>query len=109
MATPKPTIDQIPLPFPEKEFADKWAEWIQYRRERRLATYVPTGLKRTFTKLVNDSGNNVKTAILIIEQAMGCNWQGLHPLKQNFNERYKGFTQKPNPTGTITPGGFGNL
>lgn len=105
-----PKENGVKIPFNEQEFLDKWQEWLQYRKERRLANYVPTGLKKTFAKLVNDSQNNVKAAIQIIDHSMGCGWQGLHPLKANSNgTTTQGLTQKPAPTGTVTTGGFGQL
>lgn len=75
----------VQIPFSEQEFIDKWQEWLQYRKERRIANYVPTGLKTTFSKLVKDSNNDFRTAILIIDQSLGNGWQGLFPLKETPN------------------------
>lgn len=75
----------VQMPFMEPEFVEKWQEWLQYRRERKLANYVPTGLKMTFTKLVGDSNNDYKVAIQIIEHSMAQGWQGLFPIKQISN------------------------
>jgi len=101
----------VQLPFMEQEFIDKWQEWLQYRRERRLAGYVPTGLKHTFTKLIRDSQNDSQIAIQIIDQSISNNWQGLFPVKTITNAR--GFkptnTEKPEPAGNVTTGGFGQL
>jgi len=102
-------INEIPLPFPGEEFAVKWEQWMQYRREARLRTYVPTGLKMTFTKLVNDSGNDVNIAIKMIDQALAGNWQGIFPLKNTFDGTIKAVTQKPISTGNVSSGGFGQL
>lgn len=85
------------LPFEGPEFKAAWDEWIQYRKERKLPGYKPTGLKRTFAGLIRDSNNNIKTAIEIIHFSIEKNWQGLFPLKQN------GTYQQPhagNKTGT---------
>ncbi len=57
MSTAKDTKD-IPLPFEGPEFAAMWAEWLQYRRENRWKAFTPTGLKRTFNKLLVDSGGD---------------------------------------------------
>jgi hypothetical protein len=80
-----PKENGVQLPFNETAFTDKWAEWLQYRKERRLATYTVTGIKRTFTKLLEDSGGNVLTAIAIIDQSLALSYQGLFPLKQQYN------------------------
>jgi hypothetical protein len=100
----------VQIPFQEEAFLEKWQEWLTYRKERRLAAYVPTGLKKTFTKLVNDSQNDYHVAMQIIDQAMGNNWQGLHPLKQDFNGKInQRNTQKSTPAGNVAPGGFGQF
>lgn len=103
--------NEIPLPFPESpEFASKWDEWIIYRKQRRLPQYVPIGLKGTFTKLKRISGDDVQTAIAIIQQSMDDNYQGLFPLKKQFNGNTTGrITEKPQPTGTVAKGGFGQF
>jgi hypothetical protein len=76
-----PKDNGVQLPFTEQTFIDKWQEWLLYRKERKLANYVPRGLKGTFTMLKNISANNPETAIAIIQQSMDNNYQGLFPLK----------------------------
>lgn len=76
-----PKENGVQLPFNDEQFIQKWAEWLEYRKERRLAAYVPRGLKMTFTKLINDSQNDVSIAIEMINTAMASNWQGIFPLK----------------------------
>lgn len=77
--------EEIELPFPDVEFADKWGEWLLYRKQLRLKNYVPVGLKRTFSQLIKDSGNNAQVAIQMIDQSMAYNWRGIFPLKNNAN------------------------
>lgn len=98
-----PKANGVQLPFNDENFIQKWQEWLQYRKERRLASYVPTGLKKTFTKLLNDSQNDVNLAIQIIDQAMSCNWQGLFPLKTLPNA-----TNFTNPANGNQAGGISN-
>jgi hypothetical protein len=86
----------VQLPFMDQAFLDKWQEWLQYRKERRLPAYVPTGLKITFTKLLKDSQNDPQLAIQIIDQSIGNNWQGLFPIKAINN----GTTTIPTNTGS---------
>lgn len=88
MSTAKDTKD-IPLPFKEPAFAVIWAEWLQYRRESRFKAFTPTGLKRTFNKLLVDSEGDCRIAIEMIDNAMAKSWQGIHPLNQNFNGTHK--------------------
>lgn len=105
-----PKENGVQLPFNNDQFIEKWAEWLEYRKERRLAAYVPRGLKMTFTKLINDSQNDVTIAIEMINTAMASNWQGIFPLKTLPNGKInQGNTQKPTPAGNVAPGGFGQF
>lgn len=96
MAKHNPRDNGVKIPFMEPEFMDKWQEWLQYRKERRLPNYVATGLKHTFTKLVNDSQNDYRIAIEIIDQSLSQGWQGLFPIKALNN----GTTTIPATTGS---------
>jgi len=71
----------VELPFKSEAFKNKWDEWVQYRKERKIAAYKPTGLKNTFKHLQNISQKNEVTAIKILEQSMSNGWQGLFELK----------------------------
>lgn len=73
-----------------EEFLTKWAEWIIYRKERRLPKYKDKGLKGALTRLSNLSNGCPETAGKIIDQSIGNNWQGLFGLKDNG----KKFTEK---------------
>lgn len=100
----------VQLPFTDENFISKWQEWLQYRKERRLATYTPTGLKATFTKLKRISLESPMIAIQIIDQSLENGWQGLFELKPTFNGKaYQGTSQKPTPTGNVPTGGFGQF
>jgi len=80
----------IEFPFKEPDFIQVWEEWIQYRKERKIAKYVPTGLQKTFTHLKNISGSDKITAIKIIIQSMEQNYSGLFPLKQSNGQPNQG-------------------
>lgn len=77
------------LPFDSVEFHQKWHEWLAYRKQRRIAAYVPIGLNNTFRQLFNDSGGDVNVAMAIIDQSIALSYQGLFPLKnkQNGNQQ----------------------
>lgn len=100
----------VQLPFSDENFISKWQEWLQYRKERRLAAYTPTGLKATFTRLKRISIDDPKIAMQIIDQSLENGWQGLFELKPVFNgAAHQRNTQKPTPTGTVPTGGFGQF
>lgn len=76
----------IDLPWEDETFREYWQRWLSYRKERRLPSYKPTGLKALFTELRALSGNNSDTACKIILQSITKNWQGLFPLKQEYGK-----------------------
>ena len=106
-----PADNGVHMPFNDDRFIEKWAEWLQYRKERRLPNYVPTGLKRTFNAIIRDSGNDPKIAVLMIEQAIEKSWMGIYPLKttNNGTNNSGNIKEKPIPSGNVPAGGFGQL
>lgn len=78
-------MEEIKLPFESENFKSIWGDWLLYRRQKKLKTYVPAGLKVTFSKLLRDCGNDEATGIKMIEQSMENNWRGIFPLKNNDN------------------------
>jgi len=100
----------VQLPFNDENFISKWQEWLQYRKERRLAAYTPTGLKATFTKLKRISQESHSIAMQIIDQSLENGWQGLFELKNTSNgATHQRASQKPTPTGAVPTGGFGQF
>lgn len=87
-------MDDLLLPFGEN-FKQAWSEWLQYRKENKFKKYVPTGIKRTLTGLVRDSGDNEQTAIAIIHQSIEKGYQGLFPLKQIYGINSNTTKQQP--------------
>ena len=71
-------VAEAPLPFDSPEFATAWADWLAYRRERRLPTYKPTSIKGQFAALAEwgEAG-----AIASIRESIRNQWQGLFPPK----------------------------
>lgn len=64
-------------------FAQKWAEWLEYRKERRLPKYRPMGLKMALKRIVSESGNNESLAVDMLQYSMEMNYQGIFKRKQN--------------------------
>lgn len=81
---PSDNANDMPLPFPSEKFREKWEEWLQYRRERRLPPYKPLGLKKVFDRLIRISNGYEPTALDMIEQAMGNYWIGIYPLQKDY-------------------------
>jgi len=56
-------------------FSEAWAEWLKYRRERRLTT-TPTTLRKQLAMLAGQPN-----PIAVIERSIQNGWQGLFPDK----------------------------
>ena len=78
----------IKWPWTDELFMNQWESWKSWRSEMRFKKYVPTGEQMALSKLANDSGGDMKTAVAIINQSMAQGYQGLFPLKG---------TGQPNP------------
>lgn len=58
--------------------------WLEYKKERKQS-YKQKGLEALYHKLVNLSNGDPHTAMLIVEQSMANNYQGLFELKGGNN------------------------
>lgn len=78
-------------------FAQKWAEWLEYRKERRLPKYRPMGLKMALKRIVSESGNIESLAIDMLQYSMEMNYQGIFKRKYATHQRT---TESTNRVGT---------
>ena len=69
-------MTDLPSNLDTPEFRAAWADWLAYRKERRLATYKPIGLTRQLNAL---AAFGPQSAIAAIEQSIQQNYQGLFP------------------------------
>ena len=69
-------MSDLPSNLDTPEFRAAWADWLAYRKERRLAAYKPIGLARQLNAL---AAFGPQSAIAAIEQSMAQNYQGLFP------------------------------
>lgn len=76
--------EDVIYPFADVEFAQKWQEWLMYRKEMRFPAYVQRGLKQTWKQLVMDSGNDVVVAMAMIDQSIANAWRGIFKLKNQL-------------------------
>lgn len=58
--------------------------WLAYKKEKGKM-YKPIGFKNFYKKLCELSGNNPQLAMIIIEQSMANNYDGIFPLRNNNN------------------------
>lgn len=80
---------KMDLPFNTPELKAAWNEWIEERKDRKLKKYTERGLKAAITHLLSISGHNELTAVQIINQSIIQGWQGLFPLKQQYNATHQ--------------------
>jgi hypothetical protein len=94
---PEPTIP-IPSVILTEAFKTKWAEYVEYRKKRRLAVLIPTSIKAQWAKLAEYGHDG---AIESIDQTIRNQWQGLFPPKWDLpNSRP---LAPPPPTRIIKP------
>jgi hypothetical protein len=65
----------------DEVFRKHFDTWLEYKRQRRESYKTQMSLEMCYRKLVELSGNNPDTALLIIQQSMANNWAGLFALK----------------------------
>lgn len=89
----KNTISEVPVPseLDGEEFRVAWAEWLQYRRQRKpkLSAYTEIGVKKQFKALAT---LGKERAIAAIDFSIAQNYQGIFEPRQNGNGR----PSKPN-------------
>ena len=73
----------IDLPFNCSDFAEKWTEWLQHKKENHKFEYKLMGLKSALNKIKRYSHGSSEIAIAVIDNAIAENWKGFHPLQYN--------------------------
>ena len=85
-------IEKIKMVFTGSEIEEAWDSWKEFKQVQYKFKYKTLKSEQAaFDELVNLSGNNVQTAIQIINQSMAKGWKGLFPLK---NEPTNGVIRK---------------
>jgi hypothetical protein len=74
----KPDFD---FHFVDAKFIPVFMEWIAYKKSRNENYKTQQSLEACYRNLLRLSQSNSDKAKLILDQAMGNNWQGLAPLK----------------------------
>lgn len=69
-----PTDSVLPETLDTPEFKAAWADWLAYRRERKIAAYKPTSLRTQLATLA-EWGHDA--AIVSIRDSIRQQWQGL--------------------------------
>ncbi len=80
---PRGKREKKPYPYPSQLNVTAWEEWKAYRRENRFNAYQPTERSEgaAITNLLNLSGGDPQTQMLIVQQSMSNGWKGLFELK----------------------------
>jgi hypothetical protein len=68
----------IPIELGTPAFLAAWDEWLAYRRQKRLGTYTPIGLRRLWSKLI---AFGPERSIAGIHEAIASEWRGIFPDK----------------------------
>lgn len=90
----------LPDWFACEELAQKWLEWLEFRKAAKFKSYSPIGQRKAMSNLFNISNGDPSAAIAIIEQSMAQNYQGLFAIKtKNTNGNEK--RQQYQPSGDL--------
>lgn len=79
----------IELPWNEPEFKEAWNGWKAYRKQQHKFTFKPIGESAALADLVQISGNNMQTAIDIINHCIKKTWMGLFPINHKVRKGEK--------------------
>jgi hypothetical protein len=63
------------------EWNDIFMRWVRYKKSRNESYKTQQSLEACYRNLIKLSMDNIDNAVLIIDQSMGNNWQGLFPLR----------------------------
>ena len=78
------------LPFNTPEFAESWAEWIEYKKQEFNFKYKSEiSMKKALKKLHRLSGGSETKAIEIIDEAIANGWKGHFALKAQPENKKK--------------------
>ena len=69
------------FPFVSEQWLSLFTEWINYKKARNENYKTQQSLEACYRNLLTLSNNDISKGRLIIDQAMGNNWQGLFPLR----------------------------
>lgn len=95
----KPKFDPLSVADPKRIPPEKWAEWVEYRRSRKLSLAEATMRKQA--AFLCDMASNGHFAAQIIEQSIRNGWQGLFEPDSKTSKASKfdpaAFLTKPKP------------
>ena len=74
-----------PPEYVSPEYAETFATWIEYKRDRRESYKSAKSLHAAYDKLLQLSDNDPQKAASIVQQSMANNWAGLFELKTERN------------------------
>lgn len=105
----KKEVKPLLNPFSEN-FMPHWELWRAFKKEQFKFTYKPIGEQMAIDGLFDLSAGNEAMAQAIIKQSIAQGWKGFFDLKTEFNGKVnQGHIEKPNPTGNVAQGGFGQF
>lgn len=78
----KPKKSELDMSIVALEMMPVVEEWLAYKQEKKQS-YKPKGFKNFYKRLCDLSNNDPRVAMMVIEQSMANNYDGIFPLKQN--------------------------
>ncbi len=109
----KPEVFSFKLPecLDTPSFQAAWTHWVMHRKEKKLSSYKPIGMKSQFTKL---AAMGAVRAIAAIEFSISQNYQGIFEPNGTSKKHHQGTARSSKIIGTedryrIGPGVHGNI
>lgn len=95
----------------DMSFLHVWEDWKDYKKRERKGWYKTAKTEHAAMQHLHSlSGGDGRAAEKIVQLSIANGWQGLHPLKNNFNgntNTSRTSISKPIPAGNVPQGGFG--
>lgn len=73
--------------FIEEDYKKPFCQWLEYKRGRKEKYKTQKSIELAYSKMKKLSDNNPDAAMMIVEESMANNWQGLFALKNNLPEK----------------------
>lgn len=80
-------VKEINLEFIEPDFANAFNKWLEYKKQIGKYYKVQWSIEAAYKDMKGKANNSPKTAMLIVDQSISREWDGLYGLKNDFVEQ----------------------
>lgn len=80
---PPKGYESFDFSFIEEGFSKPFLQWLDYKRDRKEKYKSQKSMEIAYSRMKKLSDNNPDTAMMIIEESMANNWQGMFALRES--------------------------